>query len=167
MQQTYRKLVRIGIWQPRRSMFVCTFFIGDRMNENILNKLINLSKKSLKKNEIAVAAIVEKNNKIISYAYNKRMKNKDVTAHAEIIAIRKAEKKIKDWRLDGYNMYVTLKPCKMCEEVIKESRIDKCYYIIDKPDNKQTNSRTNICYLQTNKDGVIKSIFQKSFKKLR
>ncbi len=137
------------------------------MNDKIINKLINLSNKSLKKNEIAVAAVIVKNNKIISSAYNKRMHNNDVTAHAEIIAIKKAEKKLKDWRLNGYEMYVTLKPCKMCEEVIKASRLDACYYFIDKSEESKEYSKTTVCYKQTKYNEKLLNLFQKSFKKLR
>ncbi len=137
------------------------------MNEIIINKLIKLSKKALKKNEIAVAAVIAKNNKIVATGYNKRQHGYDVTQHAEIIAIRKAEKKIKDWRLDGYDMYVTLKPCKMCEEVIAESRIDNCYYFINKPELRKKNNKPKICYMQTKGIDEIENIFKKSFKKLR
>ena len=137
------------------------------MLDQIIDKLIKLSNKALKKNEIAVAAVIIKNDKIIASAYNKRQKRHDVTAHAEIIAIKKAERKIGDWRLDGCSMYVTLKPCKMCEEVINESRIDNCYYLINKPEkNSKTNKKTGVCYQQTNNEKLIR-LFQKSFKKLR
>ena len=137
------------------------------MNEIIIEKLYKLSKKALKKNEIAVAAIIVKDNKIISSTINKRQKKHDVTGHAEIIAIRKAERKIRDWRLDGYIMYVTLKPCKMCETIINEARIDKCYYIIDSNQKEQKNNSTAVCHLQTKENDKFKKIFQESFKKMR
>ena len=137
------------------------------MNKIILNKLIKLSNKALKKGEISVAAVIVKDDKIISCAYNKRQHKYDVTGHAEIIAIRKAEKKIKDWRLDGYDMYVTLQPCDMCEEVIKESRLDNCYYLINKPKTKESSKNNIVYYQQTNDINELLEIFQKSFKKLR
>ena len=137
------------------------------MIDKYLSVLEKLAFKSLKKNEIAVAAIVVKDGKIISKAYNKRMNNRDVTAHAEILAIRKAEKRLGDWRLNGYDMYVTLKPCDMCLEVIKESRIDNCWYLVDKPDNQNIAARTNVCYLQTKLSEKVRKILQKSLKKLR
>lgn len=137
------------------------------MDQKIYKQLLKLTKKALRKSEIAVAAVIVKNNKIIASAYNKRQKQCDVTGHAEIIAIRKAEKKIRDWRLDGYDMYVTLKPCKMCEIIINESRIEQCFYLIDKPEEKQTQMETKICYLQTKETDKIYNLFKKSFKKLR
>ena len=70
--------------------------------------------KALKHNEVPVGAVIVKNGKIIAKAYNKREKTNDVTKHAEIIAISKACKKIKNWRLEGSTIYVTMEPCMMC-----------------------------------------------------
>ena len=137
------------------------------MNDKIYNKLYNLTKKALKNKEIAVAAVIVKDNKIISSACNKRQKKHDVTAHAEILAIKKAAKKNNDWRLNGYEMYVTLQPCEMCEKVIEESRIDKCFYLIKKTHKTNNEKYKKICYLQTNYTGEIADLFETSFKNLR
>lgn len=75
-----------------------------------------------------VGAIVVKDGKILSRAYNKVEKDRDATMHAEILAIKKASKKIKNWRLNNCEMYVTLEPCAMCTAAIELSRIKK--YII-------------------------------------
>ena len=96
-------------------------------NSKIINELIRLSYKAIKQNEVPVACIIVKNNKIVSKAYNMREKYKSPLFHAEIISINKLCKKTKDWRLDDYEMYVTLKPCNMCLEVIKSTRIKKVY----------------------------------------
>ncbi len=90
------------------------------------------SLKAFKKKEIPVGVIITKNNKVIARAHNDRQKKYNVLGHAEINAIRKAEKKIKDWRLDGCEMYVTLYPCEMCEKIIEECRLSKVYYLLDK-----------------------------------
>ena len=131
------------------------------------NELIKLMKKAYKKKEIPFAAIIVKNGKIISKAYNKRMKLKSVLAHAEILAIQKATKKLNDWRLNGCDMYVTLKPCLMCESVIKTSRMDNCFYFAEKLDYKKEYNKTKIIYQQTNAKKLILDLMQKSFKKLR
>ena len=86
------------------------------------------AKKAFKKNEIPVGCIIVKNNKIISRAYNKKEKNNKTIDHAEIIAITKANKKIKNWRLDNCIMYVTMEPCMMCCGAIEQSRIKKVIY---------------------------------------
>ena len=73
--------------------------------------------------DIPVGAVIVKDGKIISSSCNKREKYSDITAHAEILAIKEAEKVIDNWRLDGCEMYVTLEPCPMCAWAIIQSRI--------------------------------------------
>lgn len=77
--------------------------------------------------EVPVGAIIVKNNKIIASAHNMKEKLKDPTAHAEIMAIRRATEILKDWRLTGCELYVTLEPCPMCAAAICQSRISKVY----------------------------------------
>ena len=98
------------------------------MDEFYMGLALKQAKKALKHNEVPVGAIIVKDNKIISQAYNKREKNKDVTKHAEIIAISKACKKLKNWRLDDCVLYVTMEPCMMCSGAIEQSRIKKIVY---------------------------------------
>lgn len=78
--------------------------------------------------DIPVGAVVVKNGKVISSAFNTRERDKDVTAHAEILAIRRAEKVLDNWRLDGCDIYVTLEPCPMCGWAILQSRIKNVYF---------------------------------------
>ena len=99
--------------------------------------------------DIPIGAIVVKDGKIIGRGHNTRVNVPDVTNHAEIIAIREAEKHINDWRLDGCDLYVTLYPCDMCIEVIKAARINNVYYLLEK-DNKNKSDYTNIKILNDN-----------------
>lgn len=78
--------------------------------------------------EIPVGAVIVKDGKVISSACNQKEKNNDVTSHAEIVAIRKAEKVLNNWRLDDCDMYVTLEPCPMCGWAILQSRIKNLYF---------------------------------------
>lgn len=78
--------------------------------------------------EIPVGAVIVKDNQVISLACNKKELNNDVTSHAEILAIRDAEKKLENWRLDDCEMYVTLEPCPMCAWAIINSRIKSVYF---------------------------------------
>lgn len=94
--------------------------------------------KAFKLGEIPVGAAIVFNNKIISKAHNLKMKKYDITSHAEILAIKKAARKLKDWRLSKCDLYVTLEPCEMCKEVIKQSRIRNIYYLVEKLDYKKT-----------------------------
>ncbi|QJC38397.1 tRNA adenosine(34) deaminase TadA [Enterobacteriaceae endosymbiont of Donacia fulgens] len=78
--------------------------------------------------EIPVGAIIVKNNKIISFGNNNTIKKNDPTAHAEIIALRKAGKYLKNYRLLNTTMYVTLEPCLMCSGAIIMSRISRLVF---------------------------------------
>lgn len=111
------------------------------MEEKYINELINLSKKSLKKSEVPIAAlIIDENGKIISKAYNTRNIKQQTINHAEILAITKANKKLKSWRLNNCTLYVNIEPCDMCKSVIKESRIQNVYYLLPRlPEKNQYN----------------------------
>jgi len=78
--------------------------------------------------EVPVGAVIVKNGKIIAKAHNLREKKKNTLAHAEILCIDKACKKIDGWRLDNCEMYITLEPCMMCCGAIAQSRISKIYF---------------------------------------
>lgn len=78
--------------------------------------------------EVPIGAVIVKDGKVIAKAYNKRNFKRLSTAHAEILAIEKACKKLGDWRLDDCDMYVTLEPCPMCAGAIVNSRIKKLYF---------------------------------------
>lgn len=116
--------------------------------EKFMNVAIKEAKKAFKKDEVPVGAVIVYNNKIIAKAHNIRQKKHSVIGHAEIVAILRAAKKIKDWRLNDCDLYVTLKPCNMCEQIINESRINNVYYILEKNSKKSGYNRTK--YTQTN-----------------
>ncbi len=94
--------------------------------------LKKLNKKAINNGDIPVSAIITCNNKIVSRAYNRKYIDNDPFAHAEIIAIKKASKKLNTPNLSDCEMYVSLFPCTMCNEVIKESKIKKVYYYTNK-----------------------------------
>ena len=137
------------------------------MNNKIDQLLYKESLKAYKKNEIPVGAIIVKNNKIIAKSHNNRQKKYDILGHAEINCIKKASKKIKDWRLDNCELYVTLMPCEMCQMIIKKSRISKIHYILDnKNENKIINNliQTNDCFLNKNN---YEKLFKNFFERMR
>ncbi len=133
-----------------------------------LTKIIELSKKSLESGDVPIGAIIVKDGKIIGEGYNTREKNNDVMGHAEINAIKDASKNLNNWNLQGSVMYVTLKPCSMCLGVIRESRVDFVYYLLDKPEKKFEYSRTAIHnFDDENAKEEYLGILQDFFKKLR
>lgn len=93
-----------------------------------MQRVIDLVEKFSSDNEIAVGAIVVKDGEVISSAVNKKEELKDVTAHAEILALREASSKLGRWRLDDCELYVTLEPCPMCAWAILQSRIKMIYF---------------------------------------
>jgi tRNA(adenine34) deaminase len=113
--------------------------------EKYYDELLKLMDKAFEKDEVPVAALIVKDGKIIGKAHNERRKKNDVLGHAEILSIKKAEKKLGDWRLDGCDMYVSLEPCSMCTEIIRQTRIRNVYYVTKKLDFKKEYYKTNIC----------------------
>ena len=86
------------------------------------------AEKAGEKDEVPIGAVIVKDGKVISKGYNLVENTNKATAHAEIIAIEKACKKLKSWRLDGAEIYVTLEPCAMCAGAIANARIKKVYF---------------------------------------
>ena len=110
-------------------IFMCTFFIGDNMNDIDYMKLaLKEAQKAFKHGEIPVGAIIVKNGKVIAKGYNKCEKKYSSTRHAEIITIEKAGRKLKNWRLIDCTMYVTMLPCPMCASAINQARIKRIVY---------------------------------------
>ena len=94
---------------------------------DFLTEALKEAQKAYEKNEIPVGAVIVKDNIIIARAHNLKEELKDVTAHAEILAIKKASEYLNNWRLQGCEMYVTLEPCPMCAAAIAASRIRRVY----------------------------------------
>ncbi len=136
------------------------------MNISRREKLLTiLNKKAIKHNEVPVSCIITKDDKIISKAYNNKIRKHDPTAHAEIIAIRKAAKKLKTWNLNECKLYVTLYPCKMCLNVINEARIKEVYYILD--NEKEINNNVKITKINSEKNEYFQEELKGFFKNKR
>ena len=102
---------------------------------------IKEAQKAGKKGEVPIGAVIVLNGKIIAKGRNKREKTQNALHHAEIIAINKACKRLKSWRLDGAEIYVTLEPCPMCAGAISNARIKKVIYSAkDKSNNQEINN---------------------------
>lgn len=91
--------------------------------------------KAISQEEIPIGAVIVKEGKIISYAHNKREQSQIATHHAEILAIEKACKKLKSWRLNDCDIYVTLEPCPMCAGAILNARLKSVHYAVKDSDN--------------------------------
>jgi len=93
-----------------------------------MREAIDLARKAEEVGEVPVGAIIVKNNECIAEGYNLPIKNNDPTAHAEIVAIRAASKKIENYRLVDTTLYVTLEPCVMCMGAIQHARIKRIVF---------------------------------------
>jgi tRNA(adenine34) deaminase len=125
-------------------------------NMDFMKAALEQARLALEKEEVPIGAVIVKDGKIIAEAYNLKESLKDPTAHAEIIAIRKACELLDNWRLTGCSMYVTLEPCAMCASAIAQSRIRNLYIgtpdidggacgsIINVVENDQINNHVNV-----------------------
>lgn len=99
----------------------------EKNKEKFMKEALKQAKKAYDKLEVPVGAVIVKDGKIIARAYNQKEEKNDTTNHAEILAIKKASKKLGSWRLIDCDMYVTLEPCSMCAGALIQSRIRKVY----------------------------------------
>ena len=97
------------------------------MKEIFMKEALKEARKAYNKDEVPVGAVIVKDNKIIARAHNIKETKHDTTCHAEILAIKKASKKLEAWRLEDCEMYVTLEPCSMCAGALIQSRMKKVY----------------------------------------
>ena len=94
-------------------------------DEKFMKKALAEAKKAYALDEVPIGCVIVCDDKIIARGYNRRNTDKSTLAHAELIAIKKATKKLGDWRLEGCTMYITLEPCQMCAGAIVQARIDR------------------------------------------
>lgn len=98
--------------------------------------------KGYESGEVPVGAVIVKNDEVIATAHNLKEKNSCCIYHAEILAVMEASYKLKNWRLDDCDIYVTLEPCPMCASAIKQARIHNVYCGLSNPDSN------NLCILE-------------------
>ena len=121
-------------------LYVYFFFLGVVLKENhisarafkgeepqigYMKEALKLAKRAAKLGEVPIGCVIEYNGEIIGKGYNRRKTDKNSLSHAEITAIRRASKKLGDWRLEGCTMYVTLEPCQMCSGAIVQARLPR------------------------------------------
>ena len=135
---------------------------------NFIDVALKEANKAYNIDDVPVGCVIVKNDKILAKAHNKRNRNKDILSHAEILCIKKASKKLKSWNLYDCDIYVTLKPCSICENVIKQARINNVYYLIDKDSSKKEYFKTKFCKLEDNiQENYYKNLLSIFFKEKR
>ena len=113
-------------------------------DEKFMLLALKEAKKALLIDEVPVGCVIVYNNKVVARGYNKREKEQDATSHAEINAIRKASKKINNWRLCDMDLYVTVEPCIMCAGAIMWSRFRRVIYGAKDPKGGALGTSVNI-----------------------
>ena len=94
-------------------------------DERFMKKALHHAKRAAAIGEIPIGCVIVRDGKVIARGFNQRRSRKTTLAHAEMIAIDRASRKLGDWRLEGCTMYVTLEPCQMCSGALVQSRIDR------------------------------------------
>ena len=94
-------------------------------DEKFMREALRQAKKAYALREVPIGCVIVYEGKIIARGYNRRNTDQNTTSHAEINAIRRASKKLGDWRLEGCTIYITLEPCQMCAGAIVQSRITR------------------------------------------
>ena len=134
--------------------------------KKFMKEAIKEAKKALSINEVPIGAVIVKDGKIIARAYNKKEKLKDASCHAEVLAIKKASKKLGDWRLTGADIYVTLEPCVMCSGLIVSARIRNVYYATADFSGNYCGSDVLKNKFMNHKSNLIKSVMEDESKSL-
>ena len=98
----------------------------EKLDQKFMRAAIAQARKAEALDEVPIGCVIVYEGKIIARGYNRRNTDLNTISHAEMNAIRKASKKLGDWRLEGCTIYITLEPCQMCSGAIVQSRIDRC-----------------------------------------
>ena len=99
--------------------------VSAETDEKFMREALRQAKKAYALREVPIGCVIVYEGKIIARGDNRRNTDQNTTSHAEINAIRRASKKLGDWRLEGCTIYITLEPCQMCAGAIVQSRITR------------------------------------------
>ena len=124
------------------------------MNQDFMDLAFQCAETAFNHDEVPIGAVIVKEGKVISSAFNTKESDCSVLSHAELLAIHKAEKVLNNWRLDGCELYVTLDPCPMCASAIKQSRISKVYSALNNSDDENINIIQDIFKSDSTNPGV-------------
>jgi tRNA(adenine34) deaminase len=149
----------------------------DLLDEYFMQEAIKQARIAYKKGEVPIGAVIEYEGRVFAKAHNQRIKKNSAIAHAEVLAIEKASKKLGDWRLEGMTLYVTVEPCLMCAGAILHSRTKRLVYACSEPKMGAIKSQYNVLNKKNShhkvlvKAGVLeqesKKILRDFFKDLR
>ena len=99
-------------------------------DQEMLQRALTEAKRAVKTGDVPIAAVICQNNQFLCSAYNQKEARSDLTAHAEVLAIKEAQRLLGDWRLNNCTLYVTLEPCAMCAGTILQARLSRVVYAL-------------------------------------
>ncbi|MCR5744033.1 MAG: tRNA adenosine(34) deaminase TadA [Lachnospiraceae bacterium] len=99
--------------------------LQNKLDEKYMKEALRQAVKAEKLGEVPIGCVIVYEGRIIARGYNRRNTDKSTLSHAEVTAIRRASKKLGDWRLEGCTLYVTLEPCQMCAGAIVQARVTR------------------------------------------
>lgn len=114
------------------------------VHQDWMDRAIALAREAGTAGEVPVGAVVVQGGELIAAAANRKERDHDPTAHAELLALRDASKILKTWHLGGCALYVTLEPCPMCAGAILHARVDRVFYGVDDPKTGALRSAINL-----------------------
>ena len=125
-------------------------------DEYFMKQALKQAQKALKIDEVPIGCVVVKNNKVLGSGFNQKIKKNSALEHAEIVALKKAQKKLGDWHLNDCTLYVTLEPCPMCAGACINTRVGRvvfgasdpkagcCGTLYNLPEDKRFNHRPEV-----------------------
>ncbi len=115
------------------------------MIEKYMEEALLLARAAGERGEVPVGAVIVRDGEIVATAHNEKEITSDATAHAEVLAIRRASEKLGRWRLSDCELYVTLEPCPMCAGAIVNAKLGAVYYGAKDPRGGAFGSVMNFC----------------------
>jgi len=119
--------------------------VSDALDKRWMREALRAARRAPAHRDVPVGAVVVKGAAVVARARNRREADRDPTAHAEVIAIRRAARKLGSWRLDGCTLYVTLEPCAMCAGAIVLSRLPRLVFGAEDPKTGFAGSLGDLC----------------------
>lgn len=102
--------------------------VSQHDDEQLIRRALNLARSAGRRGEVPVGAVAVRDGAVIAAAGNAMERRGDATAHAEMLVLRSAARRVGGWRLDGVAVYATLEPCPMCAGAMVQARIARCVY---------------------------------------
>ena len=137
------------------------------MDQRYMDVALEEAKKAYNEGNTPVGAVIVHKDTIIAKSHNTKNSTNVATHHAELLAIEKACKKLKTWRLNDCTMYVTLEPCSMCYGAIAEARIKRVVYIVESKYQELLDNSNNVVIDKFKTDKIYEELLKNFFKEIR